>query len=167
MADVEGRSVEHWHWGEVPCMDPKSQDWQVCHSEDLRNLQSISYQNWYFFWIIFFGLVERSKVTKFQLEKLYGKSSDAKAFIESLCKGQAGTPHPQARWLVLDFNSPCSCSVWQAPDNPKARMYKVLKEVVEEDSQGKKSESTVTYWHSCMVILPKPFLHSIVGSHNP
>ncbi|CAE7586987.1 unnamed protein product, partial [Symbiodinium microadriaticum] len=34
-------------------------------------------------------------VTIFQLEKIYGKSAEAKAFIADLIKGQAGTPHPQ------------------------------------------------------------------------
>ena len=39
-----------------------------------------------------------SKVTEFQLEKIYGKGKDAKAFIATLISGQKGTPHPQA-WL--------------------------------------------------------------------
>ena len=36
-------------------------------------------------------------MTIFQLEKIFGKSKDAKAFIQELIKGQKGTPHPQAR----------------------------------------------------------------------
>ena len=36
------------------------------------------------------------EVTIFQLEKIFGKSKDAKAFIQELTKGQKGTPHPQA-----------------------------------------------------------------------
>ncbi|CAE7804634.1 unnamed protein product [Symbiodinium sp. CCMP2456] len=57
-------------------------------------------------------------VTIFQLEKIYGTSEEAAAFIEALIKGQAGTPHPQA------------------PGVAKAKMYKVLKEIVEENQTG-------------------------------
>ena len=41
------------------------------------------------------------KVTYFQLEKLYGTSKEAQEFLKELCKGQAGTPHPQAWCLDL------------------------------------------------------------------
>ncbi|CAE7265041.1 unnamed protein product, partial [Symbiodinium sp. CCMP2456] len=60
-------------------------------------------------------------VTIFQLEKIYGKGAEAKAFIEALIKGQVGTPHPQV------------------PDSPKAKMYKVLREVVQEHTTGSKA----------------------------
>ncbi|CAK9024606.1 UBA domain-containing protein [Durusdinium trenchii] len=52
-------------------------------------------------------------ITLFQLEKKFGKGKEAQKFIADLVKGQKGTPHPQS-------------------DHPKARMFKVLKDVLEE-----------------------------------
>ncbi|CAL1148369.1 unnamed protein product, partial [Cladocopium goreaui] len=65
-------------------------------------------------------------VTIFQLEKIYGKGQEAKAFIQELCRGQAGVPHPQA------------------PNVKKARMYKVLREVVEENQSGTSAETSAS-----------------------
>ncbi|CAL1172966.1 unnamed protein product [Cladocopium goreaui] len=65
-------------------------------------------------------------VTIFQLEKIYGKGQEAKAFIQELCQGQAGVPHPQA------------------PNVKKARMYKVLREVVEENQSGTSAETSAS-----------------------
>lgn len=74
--------------------------------------------------------------------------------------GQKGVPHPQAihacffgsywpnavdlRWKRL--------SPRQAPDVRKARMYKVLKEVVEDNQKGTKNETSVPYLYICLAI---------------
>lgn len=119
------------------------------------------------------------KVTLLQLEKMYGKSSDAKNFVQDLIRGildmnvfdvnpwlywsqweiqdykiypsiqgQAGVPHPQAwqnstsevEWLFGWILS------WpQAPNNPKARMFKVLKEIAEDNQSGQSTESSVSW----------------------
>ncbi|CAK9029492.1 unnamed protein product [Durusdinium trenchii] len=65
-------------------------------------------------------------VTKLQLQKMYGKSKESKAFIAELIKGQAGTPHPQA------------------PNLESARMYKVLREIAECTSTGSRSDHALS-----------------------
>ncbi len=47
-------------------------------------------------------------------------------YLDHWSWGQAGTPHPQA------------------PNNPKAKMYKVLREVVEETSSGTRGETSLS-----------------------
>ena len=44
--------------------------------------------------------------------------------------------------MLLIYTASCDL-LWQAPDVPKAKMFKVLKEVVEEKSQGSKGTSGV------------------------
>ena len=75
------------------------------------------------------------------------KSSQHVTHYGATLWGQSGTPHPQA-WM---FESVMGLLVFlprmhglQAPNNPKARMFKVLKEVVEDQTSGTKSESGVT-----------------------
>ena len=67
--------------------------------------------------------------------------------------GQKGVPHPQAIHACF-FGSSWPNAVdlrWkrlsprQAPDVRKARMYKVLKEVVEDNQKGTKNETSVPY----------------------
>ncbi|CAE7210736.1 unnamed protein product, partial [Symbiodinium necroappetens] len=65
-------------------------------------------------------------VTLFQLEKIYGSTPEAKEFISQLVKGQAGTPHPQV---------------------PATKMYKVLKEILEENQSGSAGSSNVACLH--------------------
>ncbi|CAL1127365.1 unnamed protein product [Cladocopium goreaui] len=65
-------------------------------------------------------------VTILQLEKIYGRSKGAQEFIAQ-----------SASW------SPAVASC-QAPSCPKARMYKVLKEVVEDTSTGKRAETNAS-----------------------
>ncbi|CAK8999586.1 unnamed protein product, partial [Durusdinium trenchii] len=64
-------------------------------------------------------------VTKLQLYKIYGKSKEAKAFIDELCRGQQGVPHPQA------------------PNVEAAKMYKVLREVLETTSSGSRNDLAI------------------------
>ena len=66
-----------------------------------------------------------------------------------MCWGQKGTPHPQACfgcffpsnrvvfWIAL--------ATLEAPDNKKAMMYKVLREVMETNSQGSATEGSASW----------------------
>lgn len=86
-----------------------------------------------------------SKVTEMQLEKIYGKSKESREFIATLIAGQRGTPHPTPRPVLGCFLPPLLnlplLVPWQAPNLKKARLYKVLREVVHEDSQGTGSKT--------------------------
>ncbi|CAK9061534.1 UBA domain-containing protein [Durusdinium trenchii] len=65
-------------------------------------------------------------VSELQLEKIYGTSKEALAFIAEVLRGQTGVPHPQA------------------PSIKKARLYKVLKEIIEDTSKGQRGASEVS-----------------------
>ena len=141
---------------------------------------SFDFVNWYCF-VLFCP-----QVTLFQLQKIYGKSGEAKAFypgidegclVRSTChcywimfskipnnmlihpshSGQAGVPHPQAWVCVLSFAVHpwffALAQSWQAPNARGARMFKVLKEVTEENSSGSKSENSVPYLNQNLVYI--------------
>ena len=90
------------------------------------------------------------EVTVFQLEKIYGKSTEAKAFIQELCKGFLAKTFLRWRYIDLwlfffihhDVDLRCDALYldhwsWgqvgtphpQAPSNAKTKMFKVLREV--------------------------------------
>ena len=102
------------------------------------------------------------QVTVFQLEKIYGTSDDAQAFIQSLIKGlvdrteqwltlythvprprrTAGDAAPTGLAVQHHISDNCEKHFWQAPDNPKAKMYKVLKEIIDDKASGTKGTSS-------------------------
>ncbi|CAK9049560.1 unnamed protein product [Durusdinium trenchii] len=90
------------------------------------NLSEMFVEEKYHSWVSSLHTDRHVTVTLFQLEKMYGTTKEAQAFIAELCRGQSGTPHPQA------------------PQVAKARMFKVLKEVVDETSKGESSSSGVS-----------------------
>lgn len=64
----------------------------------------------------------------------------------------------QVRLKLVSQESGCStCLGWQAPDNKKARMYKVLKEVLEDNQSGSTTESTVPLLNQYVWDFPKTF----------
>ena len=65
------------------------------------------------------------KLTKFQLQQLYGSSPAALAFIEQLCAGQTGEYHPQA------------------PNYSPGKRYRILKDTVENVGNEMRDESKV------------------------
>ncbi|CAE7780089.1 unnamed protein product [Symbiodinium necroappetens] len=65
-------------------------------------------------------------MTILQMEKEFGDSEEAQEFIAEICKGQKGTPHPQA------------------PTIKKARMYKVLKALLDERRRGSRGEASAS-----------------------
>ncbi|CAK9118579.1 unnamed protein product [Durusdinium trenchii] len=89
------------------------------------DLDSIEVEEKYRSWVANLRTDRYVTVTVFQLEKLFGTSKEATEFIEQLITGQQGVPHPQA------------------PNIKKARLYKVLKEVVEDKTTGQSTESGV------------------------
>ncbi|CAK9108290.1 unnamed protein product [Durusdinium trenchii] len=95
------------------------------------DLDSIFVEEKYVQWTESLRSDRYTTVTLFQLEKLYGKSKETKEFIKELIKGQKGTPHPQA------------------PTSTKGRMFKVLKEVVEENSQGNRTDKLASVGGRC------------------
>ncbi|CAL1141573.1 unnamed protein product [Cladocopium goreaui] len=94
-----------------------------CQNQDLG---SIEVEEKYKTWVQNLRTDRYVTVTILQLEKMFGKSSESKDFIAELIKGQVGVPHPQA------------------PNVKKAKMYKVLKEVIEDTSVGSQSTNTVS-----------------------
>ena len=123
-----------------------------------------------------------AKVTIFQLEKLYGKGTEAKAFIEELIRGSWAEvvginlvhglsflevqltgwvklfSHLRTGWCAASAGWVLHCvrgrtwppnllNLGQAPTQKKARMYKVLKEVIEDNVKGSGTDTTV----SCLV----------------
>ncbi|CAL1133390.1 unnamed protein product [Cladocopium goreaui] len=83
-----------------------------------QDLGEIEIEEKYVSWVRSLRTDRYVTVTVFQLEKMFGKSQEAKEFIAELCRGQQGVPHPQA------------------PSSKKARMFKVLREVMEENTTG-------------------------------
>ena len=65
------------------------------------------------------------KLTKFQLEQMYGSSPAAILFIEKLIAGQTGEYHPQA------------------PGYSPGKMYRILKDVAESAGNEFRDESKV------------------------
>ncbi|CAL1143695.1 unnamed protein product [Cladocopium goreaui] len=59
----------------------------------------------------------------FQLEQKYGSDPEAQKFIADITKGQQGIDHPQS-------------------SHPKARMFKILKDVLEEKGERTEAETT-------------------------
>ena len=105
------------------------------------------------------------EVTVFQLEKIYGRSKESQEFIASLIqgclavmklnlyqryRGQKGLPHPQAGlWSDTPPKVVLHLSSGQALNNAKARMYKVLREIVDENVRGTMT-STEAPWQERM-----------------
>eukprot|EP00435_Cladocopium_sp_Y103_P073749 s121_g45.t1 len=58
----------------------------------------------------------------FQLEQKYGSDAEAQKFIADITKGQSGIEHPQS-------------------SHPKAKMYKILKDVLEEKGERTEAET--------------------------
>ncbi|CAJ1459454.1 unnamed protein product [Effrenium voratum] len=90
------------------------------------NVDSIYVEEKFSQWVQDLRSDRYTTVTVFQLEKIYGESAEAQQFIQSLIKGQQGTPHPQA------------------PDCKKGYMYKVLKEILEEKTQASTGSSDLS-----------------------
>lgn len=99
------------------------------------------------------------KVSIFQLEKIYGKSTEAKKFIAELCKGHLDfigmfslegiNFSPCQSTLVQSRQSLCKSGQEgtphpQAPESKKGRIYKVLKEVIHEQKQGSTGSSSMS-----------------------
>ncbi|CAK9088335.1 UBA domain-containing protein [Durusdinium trenchii] len=95
------------------------------------DLDSIFVEEKYVQWTESLRSDRYTTVTLFQLEKLYGKSKEAKEFIKELIKGDL------------------SLSLSGAPTSTKGRMFKVLKEVVEENSQGNRTDKLASVGGRC------------------
>ena len=105
----------------------------------------------------------------FQLEKIFGKGKEAKSFISEITKGL----WMQLGLLSVSFrpsgSSASSGMGWierwllffrlaEAPGSAKARMYKVLREVIEDTQHGSESSSnaacSVLQEHLCFLGQP-------------
>ncbi|CAL1154670.1 unnamed protein product [Cladocopium goreaui] len=113
-----------------------------------QDLGEIEIEEKYRSWVANLRTDRYVTVTMLQLEKIYGKSTEAKKFIEELCRGQTGVPHPQA------------------PNVKKARMFKVLREVLEENSSGSQTTSSASISGRVKEAAAKGLLSKQLGGLN-
>ncbi|CAK8987207.1 unnamed protein product [Durusdinium trenchii] len=120
---------------------------------------SIEIEERYVSWVEELRTDRYVSVSIFQLEKIYGKSTEAKKFIAELCKGHLDfigmfslegiNFSPCQSTLVQSRQSLCKSGQEgtphpQAPESKKGRIYKVLKEVIHEQKQGSTGSSSMS-----------------------